>query len=72
MALASRAGELLLAKALFLEAFQHSRGIGEQVGIPGEDSIAIHVFDVQPQAVAGDLVLPVLDRYGHLVAARRY
>jgi hypothetical protein len=47
---------------LLVESPQHPVDVGEGLLVPGEDAVAVHVLDVQPQAVARDLATAVLRR----------
>lgn len=42
---------------LVCEALQHFRGRGELVRVPGEISLSISVFNIEPDEVIGDVVL---------------
>src|SRR4030095_9947375 len=44
-------------EALLIESFEHSGRIGKPVGVPGEDAVAVHVFDVYPHGVARDVIV---------------
>jgi hypothetical protein len=46
-------------ESLLGKPFEHSARVGEQVRVPGEDPVAVHVLDVQPEHVAGDVVVAV-------------
>ena len=48
------------SEALLCQPRQHAGRIGEGFGVPGEDAVPVHVFDVQPQRVARDGTIAML------------
>ncbi len=47
------------SEAVVAEAPEHADGVGEPVRVPGEDAVAVHVLDIEPQHVARDGVVAV-------------
>ena len=46
-------------ESLRVEALQHAGRVGEAVCVPGEDAVAVHVFDVEPHGITRDVVVAV-------------
>ena len=48
------------SKSIFLELPEHTPHIGKRLLVPREHPVLVHILDIEPERVAGNLVFPVL------------